>query len=51
MVNTYACKNAIINSKNIIAVTTTQGNTAIKVYIEPALNNPQEKPIKIFNKA
>jgi hypothetical protein len=28
-----------------------QGKIEINIYMDPAVNNPQEKPIKIFNNA
>jgi len=51
MVNTYACKNAISNSRNIIAVTITHGNTARIAITEPVVINAQENPIRIFSRA
>jgi len=51
IVNTYACKNAIRSSKNIIAVTITQGKTARIIIIVPEFNSAQEKPIRIFSNA
>jgi hypothetical protein len=51
IVNTYACRNAISNSRNIIAVTITHGNTARIAITEPEVISAHEKPIRIFSKA
>jgi UDP-N-acetylmuramoylalanine-D-glutamate ligase len=51
IVNTYACKKAISSSKNIIAVTITQGKTARTTMIVPEFRRAQEKPIRIFKSA
>ena len=51
MTNTYACKNAIRSSKNIIAVTIIHGKTANPAYKTPDPNNVHENPIKIFKSA
>ena len=51
IVNTYACRNAISNSRNIIAVTITHGNTARIAITEPEVISAHEKPIRIFNRA
>jgi hypothetical protein len=51
MVKTYACRNAIRSSKNIIAVTITQGNAASKIIAEPEVNNVHENPIRILRSA
>ena len=51
MTNTYACKNAIRSSKNIIAVTIIHGKIANPAYKIPEPSNVHENPIKIFNNA
>jgi hypothetical protein len=51
IVKTYACKNAISSSRNTIAVTMTQGNTARMARADPVVIRVQEKPIRIFNRA
>jgi len=51
MVKTYACRNAINNSRNIIAVTITQGAVARSAIPVPVLRSTQEKPIRILSKA
>jgi len=51
IVKTYACKNAISSSRNTIAVTITQGNTARIDRADPAVIRAQEKPIRIFSRA
>jgi len=50
-VKTYACKNAISSSKNIIAVTITQGKIARIIIADPDVISAQENPIRIFSKA
>jgi len=51
IVKTYACKNAIRSSRNIIAVTIIQGKAARRIIADPELRSVQEKPIRIFNSA
>jgi hypothetical protein len=51
IVNTYACKKAINNSRNIIAVTIAHGAAARSIMPVPVLRSTQEKPIRIFNRA
>jgi hypothetical protein len=51
MVKTYACRKAISNSRNRIAVTITQGKTARIAITEPVAINAQEKPIRILSNA
>ena len=51
IVKTYACRNAINSSKNIIAVTITQGNTARITITVPEFKSVQEKPIRILSSA
>jgi hypothetical protein len=51
IVKTYACKNAISSSRNMIAVTIAHGKKDRMIIIDPVLSSVQEKPIRIFNKA
>jgi hypothetical protein len=51
MVKTYACRNAIRSSRNIIAVTMIQGNAARRTITLPEVRRAQEKPIRIFRRA
>lgn len=51
IVNTYACKKAISNSRNITAVTINHGKIAIRLIRDTDVNSAQEKPIRIFKRA
>jgi hypothetical protein len=47
---TYACKKAIQTSKNVTNKINTKGTDEIIKNKKLVHNNPQTKPIKIFNK-
>jgi hypothetical protein len=51
IVKTYACRKAISNSRNRIAVTIIQGKTARTIIAEPVAISAQENPIKILSNA
>jgi hypothetical protein len=51
IVKTYAWRKAIRSSRNMIAVTITQGKTDRTTIREPEVRRAQEKPIRILSRA